>query len=170
MFKNIHKLLDNQFTFFLVAFILGSLLVLFAQTGKFLIDTSVQFYAQERPILDNVRLVETKIENGVRSVKVIGEKLRNDCGPPIKVRGAYDDPLIPFELIEREEIYKDPNFVAQETPGIEGKTQDFGWWVIIPEPKGDFYLYVDYICGKETDKLYLRKSVHGPFNLRDLKR
>jgi hypothetical protein len=101
---------------------------------------------------------------------VVGEKVREDCGAPLKISGFYGSPLIPLDSVEIVKSIETKEIVHApyvQRPSIPGVQQNFGWWEIIPIPNGPFYLYVDYLCGQniQGQEPYIKKSILGPYSI-----
>lgn len=161
--------LKNNFWSYVFASILGGLIILFS--NKIINDTHVlnELYEKFQPVLNDINIIESKKENDLLLIHVVGKKTKNNCGAPIKIAGFHGNPLIPFDVVDTVKRYNENGETLEkspyvERPAIKNEIQDFGWWVLKPIPGGPFYLYIDYLC-QELNNPYINKTVFGPFNL-----
>lgn len=158
------SMIKNNFFPYLFGFIMGGLIILFSNIVINHVNSLRELYSKTQPVINDISIIETKVEDNLFMIHITGKKVKNNCGAPLKIDGYYGNPLKPFEFVDTfNRYYRNENKQPYtERPVIPDVVQDFGWWVMRPIPSDVFYLYIDYLCESESGP-YINKTVFGPF-------
>lgn len=106
-----------------------------------LITTKMQTSYDLRPVVADMRIVNSYIDGKNRYIKVIGNKVRNDCSPPISITGYDSSNLAALKSIvflsDVDENSGDIKLPHKREAGIN----DFGWWELNPIPRGNVVVF-----------------------------
>ena len=104
-----------------------------------------------RPVVEDMRVIDSVIKDGALQIHVVGNKARTDCGPIQNISGYYGNRVLKSVVFLADE---DLDTKDIKLPSIRNEGfNDFGWWELTPIPSGDVVLFrAFHMCGEGNSR------------------